>query len=64
MFMHLKEARDKNKLEQFASEHEKTHPVASKRHFHGVISAMALQKKKPKRGTSRKDSREGQPTRM
>ena len=37
--MHLKEARSKNKLEQFAREHEKTHPVPlakppfSRRHF-------------------------------
>jgi hypothetical protein len=55
--MHLKEARTKNKLEQFATEHEKTHPVASKHHFHGVIKVMALKTAKPKRGTSRKGSR-------
>ena len=54
--MHLKEARDNNKMEQFAREHEKTHPVASKHHFHGVIKAMASQTEKPKQGTSRKGS--------
>jgi hypothetical protein len=31
--MHLKEAREKNKLEQFIREHEKTHLRASKHHW-------------------------------
>ena len=57
--MHLKEAREKGKLAEFAKEHSKTHPAASRKHFHGVISSMASQKKKPKKGTSRKDSRAG-----
>jgi len=55
--MHLKEARAKNKLEQFVKEREKTHPHASKHHFHGVIKAMALKTAKPKRGTSQRGSR-------
>jgi hypothetical protein len=44
-------------MDHFATEHEKTHPVASKHHFHGLIKAMALKTAKPKRGTSRKGSR-------
>jgi len=55
--MNLKEARAKNRLDQFAAEHENTHPVASHHHFHGVINAMALKTAKPKRGTSKKRSR-------
>jgi hypothetical protein len=55
--MHLKEARAKNKLAEFAKEHEKTHPRASHKHFHGVISSMAGQKTKPKKVTSWKGSR-------
>jgi hypothetical protein len=57
MAITLKEAREKGKMEQFICEHEKTHPRASKQHFHGVIKAMALKTVKPKRGTSRKGSR-------
>jgi hypothetical protein len=57
--MHLKEAREKNKMAQFIKENEKRYPRASKQHFHGVIKAMALKKSKPKRGTSRKVSRAG-----
>jgi hypothetical protein len=49
--MHLKEAREKNKLEQFIKEHEKTHPVASHHHFHAVLKSMASGTVKPKRGT-------------
>ncbi|MGA3285728.1 MAG: hypothetical protein ABSD57_14885 [Verrucomicrobiota bacterium] len=40
--MHLKEAREKGKLNQFASEHEKKYPPASKKHFHAVLKSMAL----------------------
>jgi hypothetical protein len=55
--VHLKEARAKNKLEQFIKEHEKTHPRASKHHCHAVLKSMASGTVKPKRGTSRKGSR-------
>jgi hypothetical protein len=55
--MHLKDAIAKNKLAQFAKEHSKTHPVASRKHFHGVLKSMASGTVKPKRGTSRKASR-------
>lgn len=57
--MHLKEAREKGKLNQFASEHEKKYPPASKKHFHAVLKSMALGTVKPKRGTSQKGSRAG-----
>jgi hypothetical protein len=40
--MHLKEAGKRNKLEQFASEHEKNYPPASKKHFHAVLKSMVL----------------------
>jgi hypothetical protein len=55
--MHLKEAIAKNKLGEFAKEHSKTHPRASRQHFHGVLKSMASETAKPKRGTSRKGSR-------
>ncbi len=55
--MHLKEAKAKGKLEHFIREREKTHPRASKRHFHDLIKAMALKIAKAKRGTSKKGSR-------
>jgi ppGpp synthetase/RelA/SpoT-type nucleotidyltranferase len=48
--MHLKEAKAKVKLKHFIREREKTHPRASKHHFHGVIKAMASQTEKAKRG--------------
>jgi len=54
--MHLKEARDKNKLKPFIEEKEKTHPVGSHRHFHRVVNSMALRTLKPKPGTSKKGS--------
>jgi len=40
--MHLKEARDKNKLVHFINEREKTQPKGSHAHFHGVVKSMAL----------------------
>ncbi len=55
--MHLKEAIAKNKLKQFASEHGKYYPRASKRHFEALIKVAALGTAKPKRGTSRKGAR-------
>jgi hypothetical protein len=51
--MHLKKAREQNKLEDFAKEKAKTHPKASHPHFHGVIKSMASQSSKPKKGTSK-----------
>ena len=38
--MHLREAIAKNKLAQFIKEREKTHPRASRKHFHGVLKSM------------------------
>jgi hypothetical protein len=55
--MHLREAREKGRLEHFIHEHEKKYPRASHKHFHGVIKSMASGKSKPERGTSRKGSR-------
>ncbi len=55
--MHLKHAKEQNKLEHFIKEHEKTHPKASHHHFHAVVKSMAGGKTKPKRGTSKKASR-------
>jgi hypothetical protein len=49
--MHLKEAKDKNKMAQFISENEKRYPRASKHHFLGLIKATALGTAKPKKGT-------------
>ena len=54
--MNLKEARAKNKLEQFIREREKQPPVEKKR-FQKLIKSVASQTVKPKRGTSRKGSR-------
>jgi hypothetical protein len=51
--MNLKEAIAKNKLAEFASEHGKHYPRASKRHFHALIKAAALGIVKPKSKTSR-----------
>ena len=48
--MHLKEAIAKNKLAEFAAEHGKKYPRASKRHFHALIKAAALGIAKPKSG--------------
>ena len=54
--MHLRDAKDKNKLAEFISEREKTHPKASHKHFHAVVKAMAVGSVKPKSGTSKKPS--------
>ena len=54
--MHLKEAIAKNNLTKFIDEREKTHPQASKRHFHAVLKSMVSGTAKPKQGTSRKAS--------
>jgi len=55
--MHLKEAIAKNKLAEFAAEHGKKYPRASKRHFHALIKAAALGTAKPKSKTSRRGAR-------
>jgi len=55
--MHLKEAIAKNKLDQFAREHEAKYPPASRKHFHAVLKSMVLGTAKAKRATSRKRSR-------
>jgi hypothetical protein len=50
----FKEARDKNKMEQFIREREKEgHPPTIKRRFEKVLKSMASGIAKPKRGTSR-----------
>jgi hypothetical protein len=54
--MNLKQAREKNKLEQFIREREKQTP-ADKKRFHKLIKTVDSQMKKPKSGTSRKGSR-------
>jgi hypothetical protein len=55
--MHLKEAIAKNKLKQFAAEHGKKYPHASKVHFEKLIKVAALGTAKVKPVTSRKRSR-------
>jgi hypothetical protein len=54
--MHLKHARDKGKLDEFFAEKAKTHPKASRVHFHGTLKSMVARTVKPKRRTSRKGS--------
>ena len=57
--MHLREAREKNKVAEFMAEKAKTHPRASHHHFHATIKSMLGVKDtpKPKRKTSKKASR-------
>ena len=57
--MHLREARDKNKMEHFIRENEKKFPRASHKHFHGTLKSMIGGKPKSKRGTSKRASRGG-----
>lgn len=54
--MNFKEAREQNKIAKFVKERE-GHPPADKKRLHHVLKSMALGTAKPKRGTSRKDSR-------
>jgi hypothetical protein len=56
---HLKEARDNKQLEHFISEREKTHPKASKTHFHATIKAMAAGKSKATKAASKRAHRGG-----
>ena len=56
--MHLKEAIAKNKLKQFAAEHGKKYPRASKVHFDKLIKVAALGTAKATPATSRKRSRD------
>ena len=55
--MHLKEAIAKNKLKEFAAEHGKKYPRASKRHFEALINVAALGIAKATPATFRKRSR-------
>ncbi len=55
--MNLKEARSKGKMEQFIREREQQ-PPADKKRFNKLVKTVASQTLKPKRGTSRKGSRE------
>ena len=57
--MHLREAKEKNKVVEFIAEKAKTHPQASRRHFEGVLGLMVGQKSKPTRKTSRRGSSGG-----
>jgi hypothetical protein len=50
--MNLREAREKNKIEQFIRERE-GQPPADKKRFKKLIKSMASGTAKPKRGTSR-----------
>jgi hypothetical protein len=54
--MHLKEAREKGKLAEFAKEHQPKHKRGNTKHFHAILKAMASKKTKPKKGTSPKGS--------
>jgi hypothetical protein len=49
--MHLKEAREENKIPHLIKEHGKTHPKAIRKHFRAVLKSMAKGTAKPKRGT-------------
>jgi hypothetical protein len=55
--MHLKEAIAENKLKQFAQEHGKKYPRASKVHFDKLIKVAALGTAKAKPVASKKRSR-------
>ena len=55
--MTLKEAKQKNKLDQFILQQEKATPPASKRRFNRVLKSIAAGTAKPKRGTSPSGSR-------
>jgi hypothetical protein len=55
--MHLRDARDTNKLDHFIAEREKTHPKASHTHFHGAIKSMAAGNSKAKKAASRRSPR-------
>jgi hypothetical protein len=57
--MHLREARDKQKLEHFITEKEKTHPKASHLHFHATVRSMSAGTPKPKTETSKHSPRGG-----
>ncbi len=46
--MHLEQALSVKKLAAFVAEHGKTHPVASKHHFHAILKSAASGKSKPK----------------
>jgi hypothetical protein len=48
----LREAREKNKMEQFIRERE-NQPPASKKRFKKVLKSMASGTAKPKKGTSK-----------
>jgi hypothetical protein len=50
--MNFKEAREKNKMEQFIRERE-NQPPASKKRFKKLVKSMASGTAKPKRGTSK-----------
>ena len=54
--MNFKEAREKNKIEQFIRERE-NHPPADKKRLKKLIKSMASGTLKLKQGTSRKGSR-------
>jgi len=55
--MTLKEAREKNKLEQFIREREKDTPPGNMRRFKRALKSIVSGTAKSKPGTSRKGSR-------
>lgn len=60
--MHLREAREQNKVDEFMAEKAKTHPRASHHHFHATLKSMLGVKPgtgKPKRKTSKRGSSGG-----
>jgi len=59
MPMHLKDAKAKNKLEDFISEKEKTHPKGSLHHFHATLKEMAAGNSKVTKATSKRAHRGG-----
>jgi hypothetical protein len=54
--MNFKQAREKNKIEQFIKEHDEKYPPANKKRLTKLLKSVVLGTAKPKRGTSRKGS--------
>lgn len=56
--MNFKEAKEQNKMALFIKEHDEKHPPANKKILSKLLNSVVLGTAKPKRGTSRKGSRE------
>jgi hypothetical protein len=57
--MHLKDAKAKNKLQDFISEREKTQPEASHYHFRATLKEMAAGNSKATKAASKRAHRGG-----